>query len=104
MRLRQFSVLKPEGGEHRPITLDTISLPGHIKHQTQQQQTAARIGVYFEEKNHFGMLSLIFYKRWIYIWMDGGLDGERERKSVREREGRRESEIEREKEKESSTS
>ena len=60
MPLRQFSVLKPKGGEYRPITLDThkISiycpirrhqarhpLPSNIKHQTQQQQTAARIRV-----------------------------------------------------------
>ena len=52
MRLRQFSVLKPEGCEHRPITLNTHKsiyrpirrrLPKHIKHQ--KQQTAARMGL-----------------------------------------------------------
>ena len=60
VRLRQFSVLKPEGCKHRPITLDmnklsiqrpirrrqpSDPLPRHIKHQTQQQQTADWIGV-----------------------------------------------------------
>ena len=54
MRLRQFSVLKPEGCEHRPITLNTHKsiyrpirrrLPKDIKHQKQKQQTAARMGL-----------------------------------------------------------
>ena len=59
MRLRQFSVLKPEGCEDIiPITLDTHELsiyrpigrfhplPRQLKHPTQQEQSSgARIGI-----------------------------------------------------------
>ena len=87
MRLRHIFVLKPEGGKHRPITLDTRKLSIYppirrhhphkllpalnTKHNNNRQLLELGLkriikgfqvsNVAFQKMRHFGVDSLIFY-------------------------------------------